>query len=40
VNPQLIAVTDEVNQQKGDKGPEEWQPSEGNFIKLVIQLVY
>ncbi|KAK2840539.1 hypothetical protein FQN49_006179 [Arthroderma sp. PD_2] len=25
-NPQLIAVTDNVNQAKGDKGPEEWKP--------------
>lgn len=24
--PQLIAVTDNVNQSKGDKGPEDWQP--------------
>ncbi|KAF2876608.1 hypothetical protein BDV95DRAFT_483282 [Massariosphaeria phaeospora] len=25
-NPQLIAVTDNVNQEKGDKGPEAWKP--------------
>ncbi|KAF7512678.1 hypothetical protein GJ744_000245 [Endocarpon pusillum] len=25
-NPQLIAVTDDVNQAKGDKGPEDWLP--------------
>jgi len=25
-SPQLIAVTDNVNQSKGDKGPEEWKP--------------
>ncbi|ERF72955.1 hypothetical protein EPUS_05036 [Endocarpon pusillum Z07020] len=25
-NPQLIAVTDDVNQAKGDKGPEDWRP--------------
>ncbi|KKK14934.1 hypothetical protein ARAM_006139 [Aspergillus rambellii] len=25
-NPQLMAVTDNVNQAKGDKGPEDWQP--------------
>ncbi|KAF2730766.1 secreted protein [Polyplosphaeria fusca] len=25
-NPQLIAVTDNVNQSKGDKGPEDWKP--------------
>ncbi|KFY06048.1 hypothetical protein V491_08888, partial [Pseudogymnoascus sp. VKM F-3775] len=27
VNPQLLAVTDNVNQAKGDKGPEDWKPS-------------
>ncbi|KFY18480.1 hypothetical protein V493_08585 [Pseudogymnoascus sp. VKM F-4281 (FW-2241)] len=27
VNPQLLAVTDNVNQSKGDKGPEDWKPS-------------
>ncbi|MCJ1365178.1 hypothetical protein MMC16_004298 [Acarospora aff. strigata] len=26
-NPQLIAVTDNVNQAKGDQGPEAWKPS-------------
>ncbi|KAL8874030.1 MAG: hypothetical protein Q9174_000570 [Haloplaca sp. 1 TL-2023] len=26
-NPQLIAVTDNVNQSKGDQGPESWKPS-------------
>ncbi|KAL8795291.1 MAG: hypothetical protein Q9182_007547 [Xanthomendoza sp. 2 TL-2023] len=26
-NPQLIAVTDNVNQAKGDQGPETWKPS-------------
>ncbi|KAF2008497.1 hypothetical protein BU24DRAFT_468916 [Aaosphaeria arxii CBS 175.79] len=26
-NPQLLAVTDNVNQAKGDKGPEAWKPS-------------
>ncbi|KAL8919243.1 MAG: hypothetical protein Q9208_006904 [Pyrenodesmia sp. 3 TL-2023] len=25
-NPQLIAVTDDVNQSKGDQGPESWKP--------------
>ncbi|PGH06876.1 hypothetical protein GX51_02121 [Blastomyces parvus] len=25
-NPQLIAVTDNVNQEKSDAGPEEWKP--------------
>ncbi|KAF1811029.1 hypothetical protein P152DRAFT_459901 [Eremomyces bilateralis CBS 781.70] len=25
-NPQLLAVTDNVNQAKGDKGPEAWKP--------------
>ncbi|KAM0145383.1 hypothetical protein ACHAP3_000510 [Botrytis cinerea] len=27
VNPQLLAVTDNVNESKGDRGPEEWKPS-------------
>lgn len=26
IRPQLIAVTDNVNQEKSDSGPEEWQP--------------
>ena len=26
-NPQLIAVTDNVNQAKGDKSPDVWKPS-------------
>ncbi|KAF1979753.1 secreted protein [Bimuria novae-zelandiae CBS 107.79] len=25
-NPQLLAVTDNVNQSKGDQGPEDWKP--------------
>lgn len=25
-NPQLIAVTDNVNESKGDAGPEDWKP--------------
>ncbi|KAJ5688836.1 secreted protein [Penicillium macrosclerotiorum] len=25
-HPQLLAVTDNVNESKGDKGPEEWKP--------------
>lgn len=28
-NPQLIAVTDNVNQSKGDQGPESWKPPLG-----------
>jgi hypothetical protein len=29
--PQLIAVTDNVNQAKGDQGPEKWQPSVASY---------
>jgi len=25
-NPQLLAVTDNVNQSKSDSGPEDWKP--------------
>jgi hypothetical protein len=28
-NPQLLAVTDNVNASKGDKGPEDWKPPLG-----------
>lgn len=28
-NPQLLAVTDNVNSSKGDKGPESWKPPLG-----------
>lgn len=28
-NPQLLAVTDNVNQEKSDSGPEEWKPPLG-----------
>ncbi|KAL0640584.1 hypothetical protein Q9L58_000248 [Maublancomyces gigas] len=30
-NPQLIAVTDNVNQSKGDKSPDVWKPSIASF---------
>lgn len=30
-NPQLIAVTDNVNQAKGDDGPEAWKPPLSKF---------
>ncbi|KAL8655972.1 MAG: hypothetical protein Q9226_002834 [Calogaya cf. arnoldii] len=30
-NPQLIAVTDNVNQAKGDQGPETWKPSVSSY---------
>ncbi|KAJ5318189.1 hypothetical protein PENANT_c052G05517 [Penicillium antarcticum] len=31
VNPQLLAVTDSVNSQKGDDGPEVWKPSLASY---------
>ncbi|GIE93245.1 HNH endonuclease family protein [Paractinoplanes rishiriensis] len=30
-NPQLIAVTDNVNQSKGDKSPDSWKPSVSSY---------
>lgn len=30
-NPQLVAVTDNVNQSKGDKDPAEWLPPDSGF---------
>jgi len=30
-NPQLIAVTDNVNQSKGDKSPDEWKPPSTSY---------
>jgi hypothetical protein len=35
-NPQLIAVTDELNQAKSDKGPEEWKPPLGTWSGVLI----
>ncbi len=29
--PQLIAVTDDVNQAKGDKPPDQWMPPDANY---------
>ena len=29
--PQLLAVTDNVNQAKGDQGPESWKPSRTTY---------
>jgi hypothetical protein len=29
--PQLIAVTDDVNQEKSDSGPEEWRPPQTSY---------
>ncbi|KAL1956893.1 hypothetical protein VTO42DRAFT_6741 [Malbranchea cinnamomea] len=37
-NPQLIAVTDEVNQQKGDKGPEDWRPPLASYHCTYAQM--
>ena len=33
-NPQLLAVTDEVNESKGDSGPENWKPPLSKCILL------
>jgi hypothetical protein len=35
-NPQLLAVTDNVNQAKGDKGPEDWKPSLSKFSHFFL----
>lgn len=32
MNPQLLAVTDSVNQGKSDSGPEAWKPSLSMFL--------
>lgn len=33
-NPQLLAVTDNVNQSKGDQGPEDWKPSLSEYHEV------
>ncbi|ATZ55442.1 hypothetical protein BCIN_12g00380 [Botrytis cinerea B05.10] len=44
VNPQLLAVTDNVNESKGDRGPEEWKPSLTSYwctyAKMWIKVKY
>lgn len=34
-NPQLLAVTDNVNQAKSDQGPEDWKPSLSMFFFIL-----
>ncbi|KAL8884307.1 MAG: hypothetical protein Q9192_006878 [Flavoplaca navasiana] len=36
-NPQLIAVTDNVNQAKGDQGPESWKPVSSPVLDLDLE---
>ncbi|WP_197367972.1 HNH endonuclease family protein, partial [Streptomyces clavuligerus] len=36
--PQLIAVTDNVNQAKGDKDPAEWLPSRTSYICTYVRM--
>ncbi|GAA3236003.1 hypothetical protein GCM10020256_54320 [Streptomyces thermocoprophilus] len=42
--PQLIAVTDNVNQAKGDKDPAEWMPSRTayrcTYVRAWVQVKY
>lgn len=42
--PQLIAVTDNVNQSKGDKDPAEWMPSITSYactyVRAWVQVKY
>ena len=35
-NPQLIAVTDNVNQAKGDQGPETWKPVSSPVLEVAL----
>ncbi|KAF2760008.1 hypothetical protein EJ05DRAFT_318717 [Pseudovirgaria hyperparasitica] len=37
-NPQLLAVTDNVNQAKGDKGPEEWKPPLSSYYCIYSRM--
>ncbi|KAM3088752.1 hypothetical protein ACMFMG_000383 [Clarireedia jacksonii] len=43
-NPQLLAVTDNVNESKGDRGPEDWKPSLTSYwctyAKMWIKVKY
>ncbi|KAF2096011.1 secreted protein [Rhizodiscina lignyota] len=43
-NPQLVAVTDNVNESKGDRGPDEWQPPLASFhctyAEMYIRIKY
>ncbi|KAL0948032.1 hypothetical protein HGRIS_010657 [Hohenbuehelia grisea] len=35
--PQLVAVTDNLNQSKGDKDPAEWLPPLGSFVCIYVR---
>ncbi|KAI9763092.1 MAG: hypothetical protein M1840_000939 [Geoglossum simile] len=37
-NPQLIAVTDNINQAKGDAAPEEWKPPLKSFYCIYVRM--
>jgi len=39
-NPQLLAVTDNVNQAKGDKGPEDWKPPLSKYPLSKMKMKY
>lgn len=39
-NPQLITVTDNVNQAKGDDGPEDWMPSVSKYYVPTLLTQY
>lgn len=35
-HPQLLVVTDNVNLQKGDAGPEEWKPPLSEYSLVLV----
>lgn len=38
-NPQLLAVTDNVNESKGDSGPEDWKPPLSTFCSRALKML-